>query len=337
LAKIFLRDFNNVLAPVKDKLETVSDPRDADCLLLWQDVRGDMLELCKINKEYLHKPVVIVQHGRAATNDYLKPNQFPMQADKFCCWGVKDYERLERAGYKGKAVITGSPLVSFIKPKEKHDGKNVIFVPVVTSHEEPDNIITYWHLKGLELKKASEKIKQCYDKLRTGWHAWNVQETSATEGSIPYYNFNRDWRLIAKITSIHDKRLYLGDVISTLQINKTHLADCAELLTVSDCIVGMEEGTFQLLAMAMDIPIVMVDGFKYREYGGIDYSSVEMVKTKGVRRVELSEVEKVIDEELANPDSLKTEREKVVKDELWDGETDPITNIINVVKEITNG
>jgi hypothetical protein len=62
-----------------------------------------------------------------------------------------------------------------------------------------------------------------------------------------------------------------------------------------------------------------------------------MVKTKGVRRVELSEVERAIDEELANPDSLKTEREKVVKDELWDGKTDPITNIVNVVKEITNG
>jgi hypothetical protein len=81
----------------------------------------------------------------------------------------------------------------------------------------------------------------------------------------------------------------------------------------------------------------MVDGFKYKNYGGIDYSSVEMVKTKGVRRVELSEVEKTIDEELANPDSLKTEREKVVKDELWDGETDPITNIINVVKGVING
>jgi hypothetical protein len=60
-----------------------------------------------------------------------------------------------------------------------------------------------------------------------------------------------------------------------------------------------------------------------------------MVKTKGVRRVELSEIEKTIDEELTNSDALKSEREQVVRDELWDGKTDPITNIINVVKEIT--
>lgn len=335
--KIFIRDFNNVLAPLRAKFEITEDPREADCLLLWQDVRGDMLELCKVNKEYMHKPVVVVQHGRAATNDYLKPNQFPLMADKFCCWGTKDYERMERAGNANKTIITGSPLVSFIRPNEKHDGKNIVFIPVITNHEEPDNIMAYWHLKSIELKKSSEKIKSCYDKLRNNWNAWEVEPTSATEGSIPYYNFNKEWRLIAKITSAHDKRLYLGDVINTMQINKTHLADCVSLLSVSDCIVGMEEGTFQLLAMAMGIPCVMVDGFKYKEYGGIDYSSVEMVKTKGVRRVELSEVEKVIDEELANPDNLKTEREKVVKDELWDGETDPITNIINVVKGVVNG
>ncbi len=335
--KIFIRDYNNILAPVKDKFEIVSDPRDADCLLLWQDVRGDMLELCTINKEYLHKPVVVVQHGRAATNDYLKPNQFPLQADKFCCWGIKDYERMERAGYADKTIITGSPLVSFIKPVEKHDGKNIVFSPVITSHEEPDNIIAYWKLKSIELSKSSEKIKKNFDKLKNAWNAWEVEPTSATEGSIPYYNFNKEWRLIAKITPAHDKRLYLGDVISTIVINRTHLPDCINLLTVTDCVVGMEEGTFQLLAMAMGIPCVMVDGFKYREYGGIDYSSVEMVKTRGVRRVELSEIEKTIDEELVNPDALKSEREQVVRDELWDGKTDPITNIINVVKGITNG
>jgi hypothetical protein len=335
--KVYLSDFNNILAPIRDKFEIVTDARDADVFLLWQDVRGDMLELCKINNEYLHKPVVVVQHGRGATNDYLPPNKFPLLADKICCWGMKDYERLERAGYADKAVITGSPLVSFIKPKETHDGKNIVFVPIITNHEEPDNILAYWKLKQIELSKSSNKIRKNYDKLRNYWNAWEVEPTSATEGSIPYYNFNREWRLIAKITGIHDKRLYIGDVISTIQVNKSHIADCINLLSVSDCVVGIEEGTFQLLAMAMGIPCVMVDGFKYRNYGGIDYSSVEMAKTNSVRRVELSELEKTIDEELANPDALKEEREKIVLEELWDGKTDPITNIINVVKEITNG
>lgn len=332
--KAYIRDFNNILLPLKDKFELVDNPRHSDVIVIWNDVRDPMKALCEINKEYLHKPLVVIQHGRGACNDYLPPNKFPLIADKFCCWGQKEYERLERAGYKDKAVITGSPIVSFLKKREEHDGKNIVFVPVITSHEEPENIMTYWKLKQIELSKASQKIEKNFDKLKNSWNAWEVEPTSATEGSIPYHNFNKEWRLIAKIVPLHDKRLYLGDVVCTTPVNKMHLADCINILSVTDCVVGMEEGTFQLLAMAMGIPCVMVDGFRYTIFGNIDYSTVDMIKTNGVRRVKLSDLEQTIDEELANPDSLKEQREKIIKDELWDGETDPITNIINVIKGV---
>jgi len=338
--KIYLEDYNNVMTHLvkSGEFEIVKDARDCDCLVLWQDVRGYLQELCLINKEYMHKPLVVIQHGRAATNDYLYPNNFPFLADKFCCWGEKDYQRLVRIGQGDKGVITGSPLVPFLKPRKEHNGKNIVFCPIITTHEEPDNIHVHWKLKQIELKKSSQKLMKSYDVLRDNWNAWEVEPTSATEGTIPYYNFNKDWRLIAKITYLHDKRLYMGDVVQTLQNNKIHINDCITLLSVTDCVVGLEEGTFQLLAMAMGIPCVMVDGFKYREFGGIDYSKVDMVKTEAVRRVELSEIERVIDEELANPDVLKAERERVLRDEFWDGKTDPIRNIINVIKEtVKNG
>jgi hypothetical protein len=201
-------------------------------------------------------------------------------------------------------------------------------------HEEPDNIETYWHLKNIELQKSINKLNLSKDGLRKEWNAWLVEKTSATEGTIPYYNFNKDWRLLAKITDIHDKRLYFGDVVHTNPNNKEHLTRSIRLLQMLDCVVGIEEGTFQLLAMAMDIPIVMVDGFQYKEYGGIDYSSVEMVKTNGVRRVKLSELGETIDKELANPDALSKERKKVVSEELYDGSSNPIDNIINVIKGV---
>jgi hypothetical protein len=314
----------------------VDDPRDADVLVLWQDVRGDMAELCRMNKEYMHKPVVVVQHGRAATNDYLAPNKFPLMADKFCCWGIKDYERLERAGYKDKAVITGSPLVDFLDLRIEHDGKNITFCPVITQHEEPDNIETYWELKRIELKKSIQTLNKYKDRLRDEWNAWVVNPASATEGSIPYYNINREWRLIAKITNIHDKKLYFGDVLQTTPVNKNHLAHTVKLLQSTDCVVGIEEGTFQLLAMALDIPIVMVDGFKYKDYGGIDYSTVEMVKTPAVRRCLINELEKTVDEELANPSALAQERQQVVKSELWDGVGNPTDNILKTIEEVYN-
>ena len=59
-----------------------------------------------------------------------------------------------------------------------------------------------------------------------------------------------------------------------------------------------------------------------------------MIKTNAVRRVNLSELERTIDEELANPNHLEKERQQVIRDELWDGETEPIENIIKVIKEV---
>ena len=336
--KVYFQDYNNVLTFLgkREEIEIVGDARDCDCIVLWQDVRAYLQELGVINKMYMKKPLVVVQHGRAASNDYLPPNTFPLIADKFCCWGERDRQRLIKAGYGDRAVVTGSTLVSYLQPREIHDGKNIVFVPIITTHEEPDNIKAYWKLKQIELSKSTEKLMKSYDKLREAWNAWEVEETSATEGSVPYYNFNKDWRLIAKITYLHDKRLYVGDVVQTLQSNITHVTDSMKLLSLSDCVVGIEEGTFQLLAMAMGIPCVMVEGFQYRELGGIDYSTVDMVKTKAVRRVQLSEIEKTIDEELANPDALKEERERVVKDEFWNGEGNPEDNIINVIKGVVN-
>jgi len=337
--KIYLQDFNNVMSVLRTRpeFEIVDDARDCDCLVLWQDVRAYLQELAIINKECMKRPLVVIQHGRAATNDYLPPNNFKCLADKVCCWGERDRLRLVRAGYPNVGVVTGSPLVPFVKPKEKHDGKNIVFAPIITQHEEPDNILAYWKLKQIELAKSSLKLKKSYDKLKDAWNSWEVEPTSATEGSIPYHNFNKEWRLIAKITYIHDKRLYMGDVVQTLQSNKNHMDDCMKLLSLTDCVVGLEEGSFQLLAMAMGIPCVMVDGFQYKEYGGIDYSTVDMVKTKAVRRVKLSELEETIDNELANPDALKEERDAVLKNEFWDGVSDPIENIVNVIKgEVKN-
>ena len=59
-----------------------------------------------------------------------------------------------------------------------------------------------------------------------------------------------------------------------------------------------------------------------------------MVKTNAVRWAELSELESVIEYELAHPYELKEQRARVVKDELWDDNKLPTENIIKVIKEV---
>lgn len=337
MKKVYIKNFNGVLDDVmkSEEFEFVTDARDADVLVLWQDIRGDMLELCKINDEYLHKPVVVVQHGRGATRDYLPPNSFKSYATKYCCWGQKEYDRLQKAGFGDKAIITGSPLIKRLRPREIHDGKNIIFVPVITTHEEPENIITYWELKKIELSKAQDVLRKHSKELKDMWHSWVIDPDSVTADSIPYHILNKGWRVLTKATSVHDKRLYIGDMVSSLQHNKSHIDDCTKLLTMMDCVVGNEEGTFQLLAMAMDIPCVMVEGFSYKNYGGVDYTTIEVIKTDGTVWCDDKDLEKIIDQELNEPSRLKDKRKKVVEDEFGDVNSNPVQNIINVIKEVS--
>ena len=338
--KIFIKNFNGVLDGIRksEEFEFVIDPRSSDCIVVWQDVRGEYAELAKINKEYMKKPLIVVQHGAGATRDYEHPENFPLLADKFCCWGQADYDRLVRNGYKDRAVITGCPLVSQLKSKEIHSDKNIVFVPIVTTHEEPANLITFYELKKIELDYSQKNIQKHKEELIRVWKPSILNpENTLGETNIPYMDVNRNFRLIAKLTPIHDKQLYLGSVCETSVGSQSHIEDCVKLLTQTDVSVGMVESTFQLLAMAMDIPVVICKEWEFKIYAGKDYTDCDHIKTDGVTYADLGDLRKVVEQELSNPDRLKDERKKVVERELGDLTQDPDKNIIKVIKEIING
>lgn len=338
--KVYLQDYNGILQGVKkrEEIELVDDPRDCDVILTWQDVRKDMLELAKINKEYWNKPFIVVQHGRQATRDYGAPENFPLMADKICVWGQDDYDRMASLGYADRTVITGSPLISRIKPKETHTDRNVVFVPVRTMHEEPDNLITYWELKKIELSHSQEMLRKHKDKLIKDWNAQIVNPDAPSMQTISYHDINLNFRLVAKLTPLHEKGLYLGSANMSDPVHATHIDNCVHLLQQTDVVVCLEEGTFQTLVMAMDIPLIVVNGWRLTDFAGIDYSKdrVELA-TEGATRVDLPDLAQAIERELADPGRLADERKKVVQREFGDSNSNPEDNIINVVKEMYNG
>jgi hypothetical protein len=337
--KIFCKNFNGVMDGIlkSGEFEKVLDPRDSDCIVLWQDVRGECAELCRINKQYMKKPVVVVQHGAGGARDYEHPENFPLLADKWCCWGQHDYERLVRQGHGDRAVITGSPIINQIKPKEAHEDKNIIFCPIVTTHEEPANLIVFYELKKIELDYSQKNMMKHKEELIEEWRPSVFNPKNFDEGFIPYGEINTNFRLVSKLTPIHDMGLYLGSVCKTSVASSTHIEDCVKLLTNTDLVVGMVESTFQMLAMAMDIPVVISKEWEFKIYGGKDYTNCDHLKTNAATYAETKDLRKVIEQELSHPERLKEERKKTVLRELGDITSDPDKNIIKVIKETING
>lgn len=342
--KAYISDYNNILLELSRRVELVEDVRDADVIITWQDVRGAMKELAVMNKELMGKPLVVVQHGRGATRDYLPPNNFELLADKICVWGPAEAERLYKAKIaKDRVVVTGSPLTYYTRKAEPmgEDGKKnkiILFMPVITSKEEPDNLKVFYKLKQIEYKYAFNRLEKFGKDLKTAWKAWQIDETCATDSNIPYDLLRQDFFLMSKITPIHDKQLYHGPVVTTSVSHVAHLENTMKLLVNSSCVVSLEEGTAQLLCAALGTPCVNVEGFKYGDFGGVKDYKTEEIHTKATAFCKLDDIEKTILNEIQNKDKRTLARQEVCFNEFDpDPRKDPIEEIIDVASELAGG
>jgi hypothetical protein len=244
---------------------------------------------------------------------------------------------MERAGYGNKVVITGSPLLNKLKGVVRKDYKEkvILFLPVITSHEEPDNLDIFYELKKLEYTYAQEKLRKNKSVLKEEWHAWSLDPTCATENQIPYRIISEDFYLVSKLTQVHDKSLYHGEKLLSAQVNIRHIDYCIEAMSKVSCVVGLEEGTFQLMCAYLGVPCVIVDGFKYGEYGGVKDYSTEIIKTDACRWTSFENIREAIETEIKT-DKTK-ERREVILDEFGDPDSDPVQNIIDTAQELCGG
>lgn len=338
--KAYVADFNNILLELKSRVNLAHTPREADVIILWQDVRDSLKSLAELNRDYLHKPLIVVQHGRGATRDYLPPNKFPLLADRICVWGEKERIRMEQAGYGKNTVVTGSPLINAVKRVKRihHDDRFIVFCPIIATHEEPFNLEVFYELKKIEYSFVQERLRNYKRQLEDGWHAFNIDPTCATENQIPYDILRKDFFLVTKCTDLHDFALYHGPVIKTMVYNKMHIINSLKVLSQADCVIGLEEGTYQLMATALGIPTVMVDGFKYGEYGGTkNYDTVEPIRSKASAFCKLPNLRDTIERELKEPDRRHNYRLDVIREEFGDMNSDPVANIIKVANELCGG
>ncbi len=297
--KTYVASYNGMLDEYKGQVQYAT-PLDADKLVVWQDCEGSFKELVKTCKTFFPKPIYVMQHGRRASCDYGLPLQKPFQSDKFLAWGKWDYDNMTRLGLP--VEIVGCPLNGWIKPKIAHKEKVVLFLPVNTGKEEPDNITVYCELLKIKLSKIQQGCTEKYDILRKQWNSEGINKHTLSD------NFT----VLTTVLPWHDQKFYTEGVLKCYQDSVKNNKLLFDLFRNVDLVVSTDEGTAALFAIAHDVPVVVVDGFEYRW----TKARVQVPHTPGFTHCDLKDLQAVVEQELANPDRLKEERLHCAENEM---------------------
>lgn len=138
--------------------------------------------------------------------------------------------------------------------------------------------------------------------------------------------------IFTKIVQEHNLDNYQNPIISDRH-SKEHIGIVADLLSKTDLVVGIMEGTFELFAQCLDIPVVIMTDWKPKVISGDDrYLKYDKRLTNAVKQTSLKNLNKTIWQQIKNPNQLKEERKKAVIDEGGINIENPLEEIIKVIK-----
>ncbi len=233
MIKAFISDPRCLTLDIQPKLEVVSRETrlSADIFILYQDYLN-------IEKTYMDEalfnniPVLVIQHGRQATRDYSIEGR-DLRANKICLWGTIDYKRMRGLAYaKDRLVLTGSPLIENLPDRMRPDAfspvKTVLFSPKYTPYLVEPNFAILQKLLNTPYKiiiktiQGDQNIKVYEQCIQQQGDRASLVVTSPNGRPADHY-----FKMI----------------------------DC--LISANIC-VAVEESVNELMATAMDIPVVVV-------------------------------------------------------------------------------
>jgi len=124
---IHFANYNGVMDDIIPLIRS-SSLEEAEVLLLWQDVSSAYAQVIDFAKSQ-GKEIILMTHCYASCNDYLPPHSHLSLADKVLVWGMADYSLALQAGIAHKTIITGTPIFSHKKERQKQDKLTVVFCP----------------------------------------------------------------------------------------------------------------------------------------------------------------------------------------------------------------
>lgn len=318
--RILSFDFNNILHDVEEELMRrgheilphrlpngqLQDWRKAEVIIVWQetDLGGWKDTIRMWQKAGI--PVILMQHGRRGTSRIFPPFNEELVSDYLCVWGENDVTRMTSCGVpREKIFVTGTPVVTHVKPRIPHKGINVVFSPEHWDQEVAENFIVRNALREFVSR-------------RWFWQPKVKITTKILAGEHQPYNYD-------------------NPVSSNRQL-PGHLEKAVEVLRTADAVVAISESTFELLAEIMDIPVIIADIWVPKACAGDErYKTYQREYSPACERVkDVNKLGEAIMRHVSNPQLLHKERQEIG---ILDGGTNialPVDEIIKVIEHARN-
>lgn len=274
--------------------DAVQTWRDADVIVLWNETPMGGWDKWVQQLRKMGKRTVLMQHGRRGASRMFPPFNEPLNADVVCSWSENDRKRLTSCGIDDKRImVTGTTVLSHLKPRVPHSGINVVFSPEHWDVDVAENFIVASQLRKL---KGVKVITKCLEDEHTvGAYQNPVWSNRREEG---------------------------------------HLDICIDVLRNADVVVAVSESTFELLAEALDIPVVIADIWTPKACGGDEkYREYTREYSNACTRVkDMSKLNDAIYYALEHPEHLREERKKIVIDDGGGNIPNPLERICEVIE-----
>lgn len=287
--RICLNDKNNTMHRLREHFEIVESTKKADAVVTWEEH----------NKACMNYPgqIFAFQHGKLGYPPITK------HSTRYLVWTEFDRQKMLGMGANPQKIyVTGCPQLEDIKPREPHEGTNLLFIPM---HH------LFFRRKG-EGKGREWLINYLVrDKLDT------------LEG------FN----LVTKIVDTANLENYRNTAL-TNPFEPGHIETLADLLATTDIVVATIENIAVLMAYKMGIPVVLCLPDKYVDIDGatVDYISDGLKKenlSEAFIPSKVSDLGEKIQEALTK--NLDKQRQRAVEKFLGNNPK-PIETIVNIIK-----
>jgi len=139
--------------------------------------------------------------------------------------------------------------------------------------------------------------------------------------------------ITTKIMEVHDIKKYDNPVFSHRDRPK-HLDICADVLSKADLLVSISEGTFELMAQILNIPVVIANLFTPRPCNNdMKYLQWKLPFSEAVKKEpDIKKLASVIRQQLKNPDELREQRRSAALNDAGIEIKDPLQRMVEVIK-----